>query len=125
MHASQCSDSTSGLCSRDGYIAYTDPNTNVITYCDIFYTSLTSLSSECGRQDQANTVVHETTHCPGVYSPYTLDYAYGQAVSDLSGEEAVRNADTYRMYAGGELNPSEFWDESANFHIAIHGGCDN
>ncbi|CZT25770.1 related to Neutral protease 2 homolog SNOG_10522 [Ramularia collo-cygni] len=88
------------LCSKPGYIAYTNPSSNVITYCDIFYEGLGALTGQCGVQDQANTVVHETTHCPDVFSPYTLDYAYGPAVTNLNSDQAVLNADTYRMYAG-------------------------
>lgn len=99
----QCSFDTSDLCSKPGYIAHTNPNTNVITLCDVFFTGLEPVTGDCGVQDQANTLVHETTHCDGVYGPYTLDYAYGPAVEDLSSDEAVMNADTYRMYAGGML----------------------
>lgn len=48
--------------------------------------------------------MHEFTHTPGVYSPGTKDYAYGYAASvALDSSQAVNNADTYALYANGEL----------------------
>lgn len=88
-----------GYCDK-GVLGYTLPSQNYIGYCDIFYSYLDPISSECHGQDQATTVLHENTHAPKVYSPGTEDYAYGyEAAMDLSSQQAVNNADTYALYA--------------------------
>lgn len=95
-----CSDDKYGYCHSGGVLGYTLPAYNYIAYCDIFYTYLEPVSSDCHGQDQATTVLHEKTHAPLVYSPGTDDYAYGfEAAMDLSSSQAVLNADTYALYA--------------------------
>ena len=85
-------------------LAYTAPAANFIAYCNLFFTALPALASTCHGQDQATTVLHETTHAPGVYSPGTDDYAYGyNNAIRLSTSQAVLNADSYALYANGEF----------------------
>lgn len=44
------------------------------------------------------------THAPAVYSPGTQDNGYGYAAATaLSSSQAVLNADSYALYANGEL----------------------
>ncbi|KAK4497750.1 hypothetical protein PRZ48_010403 [Zasmidium cellare] len=108
--ASDCSSSSSGSTTTycndpygyctSGVLAYTIPSQNVIAYCDLFYTGLSGLSRTCHGQDQATTVLHESTHAPAVYSPGTDDLGYGySAAQQLSSTQAVLNADTYALYA--------------------------
>ncbi|KAK3081150.1 hypothetical protein LTS18_009764, partial [Coniosporium uncinatum] len=50
--------------------------------------------------DQATTVLHEMTHAPGVYRPGTQDVGYGYSLARrLSATQALRNADTFALYA--------------------------
>ena len=95
-----CSD-VYGACSA-GVLAYTLPSANVIAYCTTFFNQLTPLTRTCYGQDQATTVLHESTHAPGVYSPGTVDNAYGYSASTrLTSSQAVANADSYALFAGG------------------------
>lgn len=101
----QCSD-TFGFC-QPNVLAYTLPAQNIIANCNIWYTYLPELASGCHNQDQATTAVHEFTHAPGVYSPGTQDLGYGYgAVTALSSDQAVLNADTYALYTNGMLLPT-------------------
>jgi deuterolysin len=87
-----------GAC-RQGVIAYTQPASNIIANCDIFY-QLPAVSRGCGDQSQASTVLHEFTHAPGIFPPSTQDFAYGYSASTrLSASQAVNNADNYALYA--------------------------
>ncbi|EME81256.1 uncharacterized protein MYCFIDRAFT_189452 [Pseudocercospora fijiensis CIRAD86] len=98
-----CSD-TYGYC-QPGVLAYTLPRYNFVAYCEIFYQVLEPVSKQCHDQDQATTVLHEETHAPGVFRPGTEDFAYGfEATRDLTSREAVGNADSYALYANGELS---------------------
>lgn len=95
-----------GYCEPN-VLAYTLPALNVIANCDIYYSYLPALAHHCHGQDQATTSLHEFTHAPGVYSPGTEDFAYGYAAStSLNTSEAVVNADSYALYADGELSHS-------------------
>ncbi|KAJ5715877.1 uncharacterized protein N7483_013058 [Penicillium malachiteum] len=107
------SGSTTYYCTDEyGYcetsvLAYTIPIQNVIVNCELYYSYLPELASNCHEQDRATTSLHEFTHAPGVYSPGTQDLGYGyEASTALSSQEAVMNADTYALYAN-----------------AIHVGC--
>jgi deuterolysin len=92
-----------GYCGSN-VLAYTLPSFNIIANCDIYYTYLSPLTGTCHAQDQATTSLHEFTHAPGVYSPGTEDYAYGYAaITALSASQALLNADTYSLFANGEL----------------------
>ncbi|CAK4034755.1 Neutral protease 2 [Lecanosticta acicola] len=103
--AARSSDGTSasctdvyGMCSS-GLLAYTLPSTNQLVFCDPFYQALPPLSQTCDGQDQATTVLHEETHAPAVFSPPTVDYAYGHSADNLPTQDALMNADSYAMYA--------------------------
>lgn len=90
-----------GACSA-GVLAYTLPSANLFAYCNTFFNQLTPLTRTCYGQDQATTVLHESTHAPGVYSPGTVDNAYGYSASTrLSASQALINADSYALFAGG------------------------
>ncbi|KAI5364798.1 putative peptidase M35, deuterolysin, metallopeptidase, catalytic domain superfamily [Septoria linicola] len=107
--AADCASSTSGrsrtYCTdpygfcTSGVLAYAVPRDNNINYCPAFY-SLPAVTGRCNAQDQAGTVLHEETHVPNVYSPSTVDHAYGYAASTrLSAAQALLNADTYTLFA--------------------------
>ncbi|KAF2838350.1 hypothetical protein M501DRAFT_976660 [Patellaria atrata CBS 101060] len=108
--ASECSSTNSGAtrqyctdqlgaCSSNT-LAYTQPSTNLVVNCPIYFSALPALTRTCHAQDQATTTLHEYTHAPGVYSPGTDDYAYGYSASiALSSSRAVLNADTYALFA--------------------------
>ncbi|WEW60289.1 ammonium transporter [Emydomyces testavorans] len=84
---------------RPNVLAYTYPSRNEVTSCPSFY-QLPPLTNRCHGQDQATTVLHEFTHCPGVYSPFCEDHAYGYAnIMRLTPERAIQNADTYSLFA--------------------------
>lgn len=110
--ASDCGSTTSGVtrtyctdvyggCSS-GVLAYTLPAYNYMAYCPLFFNQLPALSRSCYAQDQATTVLHESTHAPAVYSPGTQDNGYGySAATRLSSSQAVLNADSYALFANG------------------------
>ncbi|KAI1434759.1 neutral protease 2-like protein [Xylaria sp. CBS 124048] len=88
-----------GACSSS-VLAYTLPSADIIAYCPLFYSDLPSLTDTCHAQDQATTILHETTHLTSVGS--TEDWAYGYDASiRLSSSEAVNNADSYALFANG------------------------
>lgn len=90
-----------GACSG-GVLAYTLPAYNYFAYCTSFFNQLPPRSQQCYAQDQATTVLHESTHAPAVYSPGTVDNAYGYSASTrLSSSQAVANADSYALFADG------------------------
>ncbi|KAF2746263.1 neutral protease 2-like protein [Sporormia fimetaria CBS 119925] len=93
-----CNDPYGGCSSN--VLAYTVPSQNFITYCNLFFNGLPALTSTCHGQDQANTVLHEECHAPGVYSPGTDDLGYGyNAATRLSTNQALNNADSFALYA--------------------------
>jgi deuterolysin len=90
-----------GACSS-GVLAYTLPSANLFAYCPTFFNQLPALSGTCYGQDQATTVLHESTHAPGVYSPGTVDNAYGYAATTrLTAAQSLINADSYALFASG------------------------
>jgi deuterolysin len=92
-----------GACSS-GVLAYTLPSANLFAYCPTFFNQLPALSGSCYGQDQATTVLHESTHAPGVYSPGTVDNAYGYAATTrLTAAQSLINADSYALFASGML----------------------
>jgi deuterolysin len=112
--AKECGSSTSGATKyycydyfnqcQSNILAYTVPAQNILVNCPIYYTALPNLSTNCHAQDETTTTLHEMTHAPAVFSPGTEDYGYGYAAATaLSSAQAVLNADTYAMYANGEL----------------------
>lgn len=93
-----------GACSS-GVLAYTLPAYNYIAYCPLFFNQLPALSRSCYAQDQATTVLHESTHAPAVYSPGTQDNGYGySAATRLSSSQALANADSYALFANCKLH---------------------
>ncbi|RYP53798.1 hypothetical protein DL769_010446 [Monosporascus sp. CRB-8-3] len=90
-----------GVCeTSDGpLVAYTMWSFDTMVMCPLFY-ERPPLPTGCHRQCHATTVIHETTHCGGVYSPMTQDYAYGyEECMALEPDWALLNADTYSLYA--------------------------
>ncbi|PWY88848.1 neutral protease 2-like protein mep20 [Aspergillus sclerotioniger CBS 115572] len=80
-------------------LAYTFPQWNVVVNCPIYWSILQPVQKACHAQDQANTIIHEFSHAPGVYAPGTDDLGYGyQAAMRLTGNQALRNADTYTLF---------------------------
>ena len=52
--------------------------------------------------DGATVMIHEMSHEEEVYDPHTVDIAYGyEAIQELSSRQALRNADTFSLYANG------------------------
>ncbi|ERF75064.1 hypothetical protein EPUS_04846 [Endocarpon pusillum Z07020] len=93
-----------GYCSPNT-LAYTLPSQNLIANCPLFYNRLSSLSTRCRDQDQTTTILHEFTHAPGVFGVGTQDFAYGYAASvQLTARQALRNADTYALFANAVIN---------------------
>ncbi|KAL1955650.1 hypothetical protein VTO42DRAFT_8195 [Malbranchea cinnamomea] len=87
-----------GYCNSNT-LAYAIPSRSVIVNCPLYY-RLPDLTTRCHGQDQATTTLHELTHAERVYSPHTVDHAYGyEASRALDAEEAVLNADTYALFA--------------------------
>ncbi|KAF7540336.1 hypothetical protein G7054_g1462 [Neopestalotiopsis clavispora] len=115
--ASECGSTTSGIsktyCSdvygacSSGVLAYTLPSGSYVAYCDLFFTALSPVTSTCHAQDQAGTVVHETTHLSQIKG--TQDYGvYGySAVRSLSASQNLNHADTYALYAQGKYTTSD------------------
>ncbi|KAI4243660.1 MAG: hypothetical protein L6R42_010690, partial [Xanthoria sp. 1 TBL-2021] len=88
-----------GYCSSN-VLAYTLPSQNIIANCPIYYSNLPALTSQCHRQDQATTTLHEFTHAPATYNPGTQDNGYGYAAATaLSSSQAINNADSYALFA--------------------------
>ena len=111
--ATQCGSSTSGdtryYCSdilgacSSGVLAYTYSSTSQMVNCPLFFSDLSALSSSCHTQDQATSVLHEMTHLTQVKG--TSDYGgYGyNFVRSLSAAQNLNHADTYALFAQGEL----------------------
>jgi deuterolysin len=113
--ANECGSTTSGATTQyctdvykacdESTLAYTAPADNVVVNCPLYFNYLPILSKTCHAQDMATTTVHEYTHAPAVFGPGTEDNAYGYSASTaLSSAAAVLNADTYALYANGEIN---------------------
>ncbi|KIW03543.1 uncharacterized protein PV09_05304 [Verruconis gallopava] len=108
---SYCEDIYNGCDS--GVLAYTLPSTNEVVSCPLYFSALPVLTQQCHAQDQATTTLHEFTHAPAVYSPGTEDNGYGYAAATaLSANAALNNADTYALYANGELRPTSIYYKS-------------
>lgn len=89
----------------EGVLAWTLPSQNLVNNCDLYYSALPPLASECNAQDQATTSLHEFTHAAAVVQPPTEDYAYGyEASTSLPSDQAVQNADNYALLALSEFH---------------------
>ena len=94
---------------RDGILAYAIPARSIIVNCPLYY-QLPELTGRCHGQDQATTTLHEFTHASEVYAPNTVDFAYGYAgIRALEAEEAVRNADSFALFANGQYCSFLVW----------------
>lgn len=96
-----CSDALDYCGDDDGVLAYAVPSMNVMVSCNIYYSALPALTTQCHRQDQATTTLHEVTHLRSVAGTTDLAYGYSLAVQ-LSTSQALNNADTYTLYANGK-----------------------
>jgi deuterolysin len=93
-----CNDAL-GFCTNS-IPAYYSAQVNPMTYCPPFFNRIKPVSREYLGFDQGTSILHETTHVPGVYSPPTQDLAYTYTYSaKLSTGEALRNADSYTVFA--------------------------
>lgn len=109
---SECGSSTSGVadyyCSdvysscKSNVLAYTLPSQSYMVNCPLYFSALSALSSTCHAQDQATTTLHEVTHLSQIAGTDDLGYGYSAATS-LSASQALNNADTYALFANGEL----------------------
>ncbi|KAG6023456.1 hypothetical protein E4U19_004349 [Claviceps sp. Clav32 group G5] len=96
-----CTDLYNG-CSR-GVLAYTMPDLGYQIYCDLYFTSLPSVTHTCHSQDQASTTLHEMTHLRAIAE--TSDYAYGyQDIMTLGTAYALNNAESYSLFANAVLS---------------------
>ncbi|KAG6052746.1 hypothetical protein E4U17_005447 [Claviceps sp. LM77 group G4] len=96
-----CTDLYNG-CSR-GVLAYTMPDLGYQIYCDLYFTSLPSVTYTCHSQDQASTTLHEMTHLRAIAE--TSDYAYGyQDIMTLGTAYALNNAESYSLFANAVLS---------------------
>lgn len=111
MGTTYCSDALH-LCQSD-YISVTLGT--VITNCDLFW-QFPVVTDKCHGYDQATLTIHETTHIDGLVGlsdPSTVDFRnnYGwPAITYLSAEQAVTNADNYQYYANGKGSPPRHGD---------------
>jgi deuterolysin len=113
--ASECGSSPNGGVSRlycsdvyqscsSGVLAYTLPSQSYMVNCNLYYTALSSLSRKCHDQDQATTTLHETTHLSQIAGTTDQGGCYGyNCVQSLSGAQNLKHADTYALFANGEI----------------------
>ncbi|KAG5954827.1 hypothetical protein E4U58_007457 [Claviceps cyperi] len=95
-----CTDLHNG-CSRS-VLAYTVPDLGYQIYCDLYFTSLPSVTYTCHSQDQVSTTLHEMTHLRAIAG--TSDYAYGyQNIMTLGTAYALNNAESYSLFANAVL----------------------
>lgn len=75
--------------------------TRDLYYCPRYFKIMPVQSTGCGQQSQATNTLHEMTHAVA----QTSDFAYGMdGILELRAEEAVANADTYALFAGGKFD---------------------
>lgn len=69
-------------------------------YCPRYFDILPAAPEQCRQQSQATNTLHETTHAVAA----TSDIAYGYpGIMRLSSSQAVKNADTYALFANGMI----------------------
>lgn len=92
-----CSD-VYGAC-KNGVLAYTVPNGNYMSYCNLYFDRLPTSTTSCHGQDKGNTNLHEMTHLHQIKG--TSDFGgYGyNFVRSLTAEQNINHADTYALYA--------------------------
>ncbi|GKU01252.1 deuterolysin metalloprotease family protein [Fusarium langsethiae] len=92
-----CSD-VYGAC-QNGVLAYTVPNGNYMSYCDLYFDRLPATTTNCHGQDKGNTNLHEMTHLNQIKG--TSDFGgYGYSfLRSLTAEQNINHADTYALFA--------------------------
>ncbi|CAF3491710.1 unnamed protein product [Fusarium graminearum] len=92
-----CSD-VYGAC-KNGVLAYTVPNGNYMSYCDLYFDRLPATTTNCHGQDKGNTNLHEMTHLNQIKG--TSDFGgYGYSfLRSLTAEQNINHADTYALFA--------------------------
>jgi len=81
-------------------LSYTLSTDNSMVNCPLYYSYLQETITSCHSQDQWSVSLHEMTHVPDIYSPYTNDYTYGYAASTaLPRNLSLLNADNYALFA--------------------------
>ncbi|WEW59534.1 family M35 Zn2+-metallopeptidase [Emydomyces testavorans] len=109
--AQECSSSNGGhspiFCQdvynhcQPGLIAYTLFSNSHVAMCPGYFNLPAKVNQGYG-PDHGYVIVHELTHAPAVFSPYTTDVAYGYQQSvRLSAQQAFGNADSYSLFAAG------------------------
>ncbi|KND89976.1 Neutral protease 2 [Tolypocladium ophioglossoides CBS 100239] len=85
-----------GQCDKGALAVTTSGKTTV--FCDNFFSNLPAVADQCHAKSQATSFLHETTHIRAVAG--TDDVAYGyDDLRKLSAEDAIRNADTFALFA--------------------------
>lgn len=92
----------SGGCQSQ-VLAYTMPSQSLVVNCDLYYSALPALTDTCYDQDQATTTLHEFTHLSEIKGTDDLGYGYS-AATQLSGSQALNNADSYALFANAIAN---------------------
>lgn len=91
-----------GGCSSQ-VLAYTMPSVSLVVNCDLYYSALPDLTTTCYDQDQATTTLHEFTHLSEIKGTDDLGYGYS-AATQLTGSQALNNADSYAIFANAIAN---------------------
>ncbi|KAL1642643.1 hypothetical protein SLS58_005414 [Diplodia intermedia] len=84
-------------------LAYTMPSASLVVNCDLYYSALPALTDTCYDQDQATTTLHEFTHLSEIKGTDDLGYGYS-AATQLTGAQALNNADSYALFANAVAN---------------------
>ncbi|OJD40575.1 neutral protease 2 [Diplodia corticola] len=84
-------------------LAYTMPSVSLVVNCDLYYSALPDLTTTCYDQDQATTTLHEFTHLSEIKGTDDLGYGYS-AATQLTGAQALNNADSYALFANAVAN---------------------
>nr|KMM72230.1 neutral protease 2 [Coccidioides posadasii RMSCC 3488] len=86
-----------GYCQ--GAIAYTVPDRSHVVNCPAYWSLPPVLNRGLG-PDHGYVIVHEFTHAPSVFSPGTVDHAYGyEQCRRLNAQQSLNNADSYSLFA--------------------------
>lgn len=112
--AAECANSTAGVSKQyctdrgrscsGGVIAYTDPSQSYIVSCPGYFNQMVDRSKTCHGDDKPFVTLHEMTHLRQIKG--TDDYGvYGYAaVKRLTAAQNLNHADTYALFANGEVH---------------------
>ncbi|KMU82243.1 neutral protease 2 [Coccidioides immitis H538.4] len=85
-------------CQR-GLIAYTIPARSHVVNCPDYW-RLPPVVNRGLDPDHGYVVVHEFTHATSIFSPGTVDHAYGyEQCRRLNAQQSLSNADNYSLFA--------------------------